>query len=130
MNKTVNVFELAGRALLALIFLLSGFGKIAGYAATQAYMESQGVAGTLLPLVIAVEIGGGALLILGLWTRIGALALAGFTLLAAFLFHLNFGDPIQQIMFMKNLAIAGGLMLVVVHGAGPWSLDRRLRRHG
>lgn len=122
---------LAGRILLAAIFLAAGIGKLgAGYAGTQAYMASQGVPGALLPLVIALEIGGAALLIAGWWTRLSALALAGFTLAAAALFHANFAEPMQQILFLKNVAIAGGFLMLVAHGAGAWSVDARLAAKG
>lgn len=128
MNKLHDVGELAGRILLAAIFLLSGWSKIGGYAGTQGYMESMGVPGALLPLVIAVELGAGLLIVAGLWTRLAALALAGFTLLSALLFHANIGDPMQQIMFLKNLAIAGGFLVLFARGAGPLSLDARRAR--
>jgi len=123
MNKLYDIGELAGRILISAIFILSGFSKITGYAGTQAYMESQGVPGALLPLVIATELGGGILVVLGLWTRLAAFALAGFSGLAALLFHTNFADQIQMIMFMKNLAMAGGFLFLVAHGAGALSVD-------
>lgn len=118
--------EVAGRVLIALIFIVSGYGKIGGYAGTQEYMASFGVPGALLPVVIAVELGGGVLVALGVFTRYAALALAGFTLLSALFFHTDFSDQTQQIMFMKNLAIAGGFLFLVAHGAGKFSVDRRL----
>lgn len=120
--------ELAGRILLALIFFVAGFGKIGGYAATQGYMAAMGVPGALLPLVILTELGGSLLVALGLFTRSAAVALAGFTVLSAILFHANSTDQIQQIMFLKNLAIAGGFLLLVVNGAGKISLDHRFGR--
>lgn len=126
-----NTATLAGRILLASIFLAAGIGKLgAGYAGTQAYMASQGVPGALLPLVIALEIGGAVLLIAGWWTRLSALALAGFTLAAAALFHANFADQMQQILFLKNVAIAGGFLVLAAYGAGAWSVDARLARQG
>ena len=126
MNTTLrNLSDLSGRVLLAVLFLVAGFGKLGAYAGTQAYMASKGVPGALLPLVIALELGGGALIVAGLWTRAAALALAAFTLLAAAIFHANFADQIQQIMFLKNVAIAGGFLLLATHGAGAWSLDAR-----
>jgi putative oxidoreductase len=119
----------AGRVLLALMFLLAGINKISGYAGTQGFMESMGVPGALLPLVILLEVGGGLLLVLGWHTRIVAFLMAGFTLLASLIFHSNLADQTQMLFFMKNLAIAGGLLLVALHGAGPWSIDsRRARR--
>ncbi len=120
-----NFLDLAGRILLAVLFLVAGVGKLGDYAGTQAYMASQGVPGALLPAVIALELGGAALVVAGLWTRIAALALAAFTVLAALLFHANFADPMQQIMFLKNLSIAGGFLLLAANGAGAWSVDAR-----
>lgn len=122
MNKFI---DLGARILLGQMFLIAGLGKLgAGYAGTAAYMDSMGVPGALLPLVILTEIGAGLLLIIGLQTRLAALALAGFTLLAAVIFHNNFADQMQSILFMKNLAVAGGLALLYVHGSGQLSLDR------
>lgn len=122
-NRLYDFGELAGRILIAAIFVVAGASKIGGYAGTQAYMESQGVPGALLPLVIATELGGGLLVILGLWTRLAALALAGFSILSALLFHANFADQMQQIMLMKNFAMAGGFLFLVAGGAGALSLD-------
>ena len=123
-----NVAELAGRILLALLFLLSGLGKLGAYSDTAAYMASQGVPGALLPLVIATEVGGAIAIIVGWRTRIVAFLLAGFTLLSALIFHSNLADQIQMIMFFKNVAIAGGFLLLVANGAGAFSIDRRLGR--
>jgi putative oxidoreductase len=120
--------ELAGRILLATLFLLSGLGKIGHYSATAAYMSSVGVPAALLPLVIATEVGGAISIIVGWKTRITAFLLAGFTALAALIFHTNFADQIQMVMFMKNVSIAGAFLLLVANGAGPLSLDRRLAR--
>jgi len=117
--------QLIARIFLAQIFLLSGIFKIGGYAGTQGYMEAMGVPGMLLPLVIALEIGGGLALIAGWQTKWISLALAGFTLVAAVIFHNNLADQMQQIMFMKNIAITGGLLLLAIHGAGSYSLDSR-----
>ena len=117
--------DLMGRILLAVLFLIAGLGKINGYANTMAYMHSQGVPGALLPLVILTEIGGAGLIVAGLWTRWVAVLLAGFTLLAAILFHTHLSDQLQQIMFLKNLSIAGGFLLLAANGAGAWSVDAR-----
>jgi putative oxidoreductase len=116
-----------GRVLLALMFVLAGLNKIPGYAGMQGYMESMGVPGALLPLVIALELLGGLVLMLGWHTRITAFLLAGFTLLATLIFHANIGDQTQYLFFMKNLSITGGLLMVVSHGAGPYSIDNRRR---
>lgn len=118
--------DLAARILMASIFLLSGLGKISAYAGTQAYMEAHGVPGMLLPIVIGVEIIGAIMIIIGWQTRYAALALAGFTIIAGLLFHFDFADQMQNIMFMKNLAIAGGLLLLFSRGAGELSMDAKL----
>ncbi|MEJ2143119.1 MAG: DoxX family protein [Gammaproteobacteria bacterium] len=122
MNKITN---LAARILLSHIFIIAGINKITGYAGTQGYMESMGVPGMLLPLVIFLEIAGGVAVLLGWQARIAAYALAGFTVLAAILFHGNVSDQMQMIMFMKNLSITGGLLLLAANGAGAMSLDER-----
>ncbi len=116
---------LIGRVLLAHIFLLAGISKITGYEATAGWMEAMGVPGILLPAVILLEIGGGLALILGWHARLAALALAGFSIVAALIFHTDFADQMQMIMFMKNFAMAGGLLYIAALGAGAWSLDAR-----
>jgi len=121
-----KVIELAGRVLLGHIFLLAGINKISGYEGTAGYMEAMGVPGMLLPLVIILEVVGGLALIVGFKTKWAAAALAGFTVLAAVLFHADFSDQTQMILFMKNWAITGGLLLVYVYGAGELSIDRKL----
>ena len=121
-------FSLLGRAGLSLIFIISGWGKIGGYAATQGYMESMGVPGALLPLVIALELGGGLAILAGFGTRWVSLALAGFSILSAAIFHADLADPMQAISFWKNIAIAGGFLLLAANGPGPLSLESRLRR--
>ncbi len=120
-----NTIQLIARVLLAHMFLLAGLGKLGAdaYAGTQGYMEAMGVPGMLLPLVIALEIGGALAIIAGWQTRWAALALAGFTLVAAAIFHNDFADQMQSILFMKNVAIAGGLLLLAVHGSGAWSFE-------
>ncbi len=122
-NAVNDSANLLGRILLAVIFIWSGYGKIVGYAATAAYMEKFGVPGLLLPLAIILEIAGGILLVIGWQTRSVAIALAVFSVLAAVLFHGNFGDRNQMIHFTKNLAIAGGFLAIFVSGPGRWSVD-------
>lgn len=117
--------ELVGRVMLAALFLITGVSKVSAYTGTAAYMASAGVPGVLLPLVIALEIGGSLAIIVGWRTRIVAFLLAGFTLLSAALFHTHFADQTQMLMFMKNVSIAGGFLLLVANGAGPLSLDAR-----
>jgi putative oxidoreductase len=131
MEKLMNALQAIaaplGRIMISLMFVTSGLGKISGYAGTQGYMEAMGVPGVLLPLVIALEVLGGLAVMLGWHTRIAAFLLAGFSLLSALLFHTNFGDQMQMIMFMKNIAIAGGFLMIVSLGGGAFSLDNRLK---
>lgn len=124
MDKTT---ELLGRLLLGHIFLLAGLNKVSGYEGTQGYMEAMGVPGALLPLVIVLEVVGGLAVIIGFKVKWAAYALAGFTVVAGLIFHADFGDQTQMILFMKNMSIAGGLLLLAVHGSGVWSLDAKLR---
>ncbi|WP_373086940.1 DoxX family protein [Sneathiella sp.] len=124
MEKLNPVFDLVGRIFIALLFIPAGIGKINSYAGTQGYMESVGTPGILLPLVILVELGGGIAILLGWQTRIAAFLLAGFCLVSAVLFHYHPADQMQMTNFIKNIALAGGLLFLVANGAGAWSLDR------
>jgi putative oxidoreductase len=126
MRGIYNMFELLGRILIALMFLQSGMGKIGSYIATSHYMASKGVLPSLLPLVIILEVAGSIALMLGWKTRFFAFLLAGFCILAALLFHLNFADQTQTIMFMKDISIAGGFLVIFARGAGDLSLDSKL----
>jgi putative oxidoreductase len=122
-----SFLNLAARILMSQIFIISGIGKITGYAGTQAYMAKMGVPGALLPLVILTELGGGLALLFGFQTKWVALALAGFSVLSALIFHLNFSDQMQMINLMKNLAMAGGLLMFVRYGAEAPSIDKARR---
>lgn len=124
-TKLGDAAELIGRVLLSLLFFVSGVGKVTGHAAIVAYMAAAGVPAALLPLAVAVEILGALALVLGWHSRVMAVLLAGYSLVTASLFHLNFADPVQGVMFLKNLSIAGGLLLLAIHGAGRYSLDAR-----
>ncbi len=124
-----NIIELTARVFLGHIFLLAGLNKLgAGYAGTAGYMESVGVPGALLPAVIALEIIGGLMVMAGFKTKWAAYALAGFTLVAGVIFHSNLADQMQMILFMKNVSIAGGLLLLSVHGAGGLSVDSKFNK--
>lgn len=129
MEKSQPWLELLTRLLMATIFLIAGVGKIMNYHGTAQYMESFGVPGALLPLVILAEVGGGLALVTGFLTRPVAVVLAVFTLVAALIFHTHFADQMQQINFLKNLAITGGLLLLALHGAGRISLDHLIFRN-
>lgn len=116
---------LAARVMLSVMYIIAGYRKIGGFAGTQKYMEAQGVPGALLPLVIATELGFGLMILLGYKTRLASFMLAGFTVLAALLFHFKLSDQMQYLMFMKNIAISGGFLALMVAGAGAYSVDGR-----
>lgn len=122
-----SVMSLIGRVGLAFIFVMAGYSKIGGYDGTVGYMESVGLPGMLLPLVIALELGGGLAIVAGFFTKPIAAALAAFSVVAAFIFHADFGDQMQSILFMKNIGLAGGLLLLVANGAGELSVDSKLQ---
>lgn len=120
-----NILLLIGRIMLSVVFIKAGYDKIGSFANVQKYMDSQGVPGALLSLVIATEIGFGLMVLVGYKTRLGAFALAGFTVLAALLFHLKLSDNVQYLFFTKNMAITGGFLALMVAGAGAYSLDAK-----
>jgi len=111
---------LVARAMLAYIFIVEGAEKITTYADVVQYMQANGVDGRLLPLVILTELGGGLLVLFGLFTRWAAIALAGYCLLTVLLFHL---DADQVIELRKNIAMAGGYLALAIFGPGQWSVD-------
>ena len=117
-----------GRLFLSMIFIFSGFTKITGYAATQGYMESMSVPGMLLPLVIAVELFGGLAILFGFKARFVAILLVGFNIISALLFHQFWIDESQMNPFMKNIAMAGGFLMIFAHGAGAYSIDNNNHR--
>lgn len=127
-----SFISLVARVLIAYIFLVAGWGKITGYAATAGYMEAMGVPGGILPLVILVEFGGGLALLFGFQARFAAFGLGIFSILTAFLFHQGGADAAAQynnsIHFMKNFAMAGGLFFLMLHGAGRISLEHAIEK--
>ena len=127
--KALEIYgPLTGRILLSLIFILSGFAKVTNFAGSVGYATvgvGESLATLAIIVAIIVELGGGLMLLFGYKIKWAALAVAGYTLLAALLFHFDFTDQAQMTNFMKNLAIAGGLLFVVVYGAGPFSMDKR-----
>ena len=127
MNAYSNVATGIGRVLLSVLFILAGLSKATGAAGTIAYIESKGIP---LPqvayaLTVALELGGGILLLVGFQARLVALAFAGFSIVSALIFHTDFADQTQMIMFMKNLSNAGGMLFVFANGAGGFSIDGR-----
>lgn len=120
--------DLPARLLMALLFLASGIGKLTAVAATQTYMAAFGVPGLLLWPAAMLEIGSGLLLVVGLWLRPLGLLLSGWCLVTAAIFHTALGDPIQQVMLLKNTTMAGGFLLLARGGAPGVSLDRLFAR--
>jgi putative oxidoreductase len=114
---------LAGRLLLCALFLHEAWAKLTGYSAAVAYAQAFGVPGGLMPFAIAVEAGCGLLVLLGYHARAAALLLAGFCVATALLFHIKLGNRNELLHFEKDLAIAGGLLVLFAHGAGRWALD-------
>ena len=123
--------NLLGRILLAQLFLLAGLNKIFNYDGTIAYMATQHVSAMLLPLVIALETGGALALLLGWHVRLFAFLLAGFSLLAALVFHHDWSQTSEYLLFISDVAVAGGLLVLAQAGTPGLSLDaRRQRRAG
>ncbi|MBI3435032.1 MAG: DoxX family protein [Proteobacteria bacterium] len=117
------VAELAGRVLLALLFILEGAGKINAYNNAVAYMTAFQVPWQLLPPAIALELGAGVLVIVGWHARVAAAALAVFCALAAVIFHANFAERGQVLHFEKDMALAGAFLILYARGAGALSID-------
>lgn len=136
MSKSIqNGLSLAARILFVVLFLPAGIGKLTGFAGTVGYIGSVGLP---LPavgaaLALTVEIVGSLALLAGFQTRIAALVLAAFTLVASFFFHAYWSAPaemafVTQLLFFKNIAVVGGLLALAANGAGAWSLDARSGR--
>lgn len=130
--KLQDPLALAGRLLMALLFLPAGIGKLTGFAGTVGYISSVGLPMPQLGAVVAlvVEIVGGVALIAGFGTRLAAIVLAAFTLVASFFFHPYWAVPADQqmipyLLFYKNMAVVGGLLTIAAWGAGAWSVDAR-----
>ncbi|KQN49267.1 hypothetical protein ASE93_05030 [Serratia sp. Leaf50] len=129
MNKVHNIALLVARILMPILFIVAGWGKMHAYAATAGYMASAGVPSFLLPLTILLEFGGGLAILFGFLTRTTAIITAIFTILTALLFHVDFSVQVNQIMFMKNLSIAGGFLVLFASGPGAYSIDRLLKKN-
>ncbi len=127
-NSNSGVVPFVGRILVAAIFILSGLGKIGAPAATQGYIAAMGLPAPVLAYIgaIVVELGGGLLLLAGYRTKLVAAALAVFSIVTAFIFHHALADQNQMIHFLKNFAMAGGLLQFVAYGAGRISVDGRV----
>ena len=131
-NAIQNPLNFAARLLMVALFLPAGIGKLTGFAGTVGYISSVGLPFPTLAAAVAaiVEIVGSLALLAGFGTRIAALVLVAFTLVASFFFHNYWGVPadqafMQQLLFFKNMAVVGGLLAIAANGAGAWSLDAR-----
>ena len=122
----MHIIEVLGRIFLSAIFLINGVGKIFNYEETIQYMENFNVSGNLIIPAIIVEILFPILLIIGYQTKFSALVLSLFTLILAVIFHTDFSNQMQLISFLKNIAIAGGVLIIFVNGAGKYSIDHKL----
>lgn len=130
MKNLENTALLIARIFMPILFIVAGYGKLGdAYAGTAQYMQAMGVPTFLLPLTILLELGGGLAVLFGLLTRTVAIFTAGFTLLTALIFHTNFAEGVNQLMFLKNLTIAGGYLLLAVTGPGAFSIDRILKKN-
>ena len=123
----MHIVEILGRILLSAIFLINGIGKIFNYEGTIQYMENFDVPGYLIIPAIIVEILFPILLIIGYYTKFSALVLSLFTLVLAVIFHTDFSNQMQLMSFLKNIAIAGGFLIIFVYGPGKYSLDSKLK---
>lgn len=132
MKNSDNYLSLAGRLLVAFLFLPAGISKIFGFAGTVGYIGAMGLPAPTLAAIAAIliEVLGGAALVLGFYTRFAAIALAIFTLIASVVFHAFWAVPaeqafVTQLLFTKNIAVIGGLLVIAAFGAGKYSLDSR-----
>lgn len=125
MDKLATYAPLVARILIAALFIPAGLGKLGDMAGFTGYLASGGLPAFLAWPSVIFELALGAAVLAGFQVRIAALAGAGFCVVAAFLYHLNFADQIQTIMFFKNLAIAGGFLMLFAHGAGAVAVDSR-----
>ena len=123
----MHIVEILGRILLSAIFLINGIGKIFNYEGTIQYMENFDVPGYLIIPAIIVEILFPILLIIGYYTKFSAIVLSLFTLALAVIFHTDFSNQMQLMSFLKNIAIAGGFLIIFVYGPGKYSLDHKLK---
>ena len=120
-----NLIDLLGRILISALFLISAYNKIFSIDGSMSWMEGFGVPGFLLYPAIALEIVLPLFIIIGYKARIAASLLALFCLSTAFIFHLNFADPMQKISFLKNIGLAGGFLFIVANGTKDWSVEKR-----
>jgi len=127
-TNAISRLDVLARLMMGALFVLAGVGKAGALQETQVYMAEFGIPAGLVWPTIAFELVAGGLLIVGVGSRLVALALAVFTLASAMVFHRVVSDPTQMVMLLKNIAIAGGLLLFVKHGSETFSFDRKLQK--
>ena len=123
-----NILDLIGRIFISLVFLSSGFNKIGNYEGTIGWMESFSMPGIFLIPAIILEVGAPILIIIGYKVKISAALLSLFCITTAVIFHNDFSNQMQFVSFMKNIALAGGFLFLVVNGAKDFSLDKKFRQ--
>ena len=123
-----NIADLSGRILISALFLLNGIFKISNYDGTVGWMESFGMPGILLIPAIILEIAGPVLIIIGYKTKLAAGLLSLFCIATAFIFHNDFANQMQLTSFLKNIALAGGFLILFVNGAKGFSLDNKFKK--
>lgn len=126
-NVFSEILNVVGRVMLLSLFVWAGYGKIGGYEGTAQYMSSMGVPAFFLPLVILLELGGGIAIIFGFLTRPLSVLMAVFSVVAAILFHNDWTNDMQTLMFIKDVSIAGGLLLLASIGGGKFSIDHVIK---
>ena len=123
-----NILDLVGRIFISLVFLLSGINKIGNYEGTIGWMESLGMPGIFLIPAIILEIGAPILIMVGYKVKISATLLSLFCLATAIIFHTDFSNQMQFVSFMKNIALAGGFLFLVINETKEFSLERKLAK--
>ena len=123
-----NILDLVGRIFISLVFLLSGINKIGNYEGTIGWMESLGMPGIFLIPAIILEIGAPILIMIGYKVKISAALLSLFCIATAIIFHIDFSNQMQFVSFMKNIALAGGFLFLVINEAKEFSLERKLAK--
>lgn len=126
--KASDYFNLLSRIMIVYLFIWAGIGKIEGYHETAGYMSSMHVSPYFLPLVILLELGGGIAIVFGFLTRFSAISMAFFSIIAAMIFHIDFSNEMQKLMFIKDVSIAGGLLLLASNGSGKISVDYLIKK--
>lgn len=125
MSSPENLLDFVGRLMMSAIFIIVGTQQALSLETTRAYMDMHGVMSAFLPVAILLELAGAVAIITGYKTRVFAFLLAGFSVMTAFLFHGNLADPAQLGLFVRDLALAGGMLVLCARGPGAWALDVR-----